>query len=97
MTAGLMNRQLKGEFVVTMGDVTISYDIEVDRATAALVKDLKQRGLFDDTLIIWGGEFGRTPMAQGRARSPHQSLLHVARRRWHSGRYQLRGDRRTGL
>ena len=31
---------------------------------AALVKDLKQRGLLDDTLVIWGGEFGRTPMAQ---------------------------------
>jgi hypothetical protein len=36
-----------------------------DRATAALVNDLKQRGLLDDTLVIWGGEFGRTPMAQG--------------------------------
>lgn len=36
-----------------------------DRATAALVKDLKQRGLFDETLVIWGGEFGRTPMVQG--------------------------------
>jgi len=36
----------------------------VDRATAALIRDLKQRGLLDDTLIVWGGEFGRTPMAQ---------------------------------
>ncbi|MGE3806836.1 MAG: DUF1501 domain-containing protein, partial [Gemmataceae bacterium] len=36
----------------------------VDRATAALIRDLKQRGMLDDTLIIWGGEFGRTPMAQ---------------------------------
>jgi len=36
-----------------------------DQATAALVKDLKQRGLLDDTLVIWGGEFGRTPMVQG--------------------------------
>ncbi len=35
-----------------------------DQASAALVKDLKQRGMFDDTLLIWGGEFGRTPMAQ---------------------------------
>lgn len=35
-----------------------------DQASAALVKDLKQRGMLDDTLIIWGGEFGRTPMAQ---------------------------------
>jgi hypothetical protein len=38
---------------------------ETDRATAALITDLKQRGMLDDTLIIWGGEFGRTPMSQG--------------------------------
>ena len=37
----------------------------VDRASAALIKDLKQRGMLDDTLVIWGGEFGRTPMSQG--------------------------------
>lgn len=37
-----------------------------DRPTYALIQDLKQRGLFDDTLIIWGGEFGRTPMFQGK-------------------------------
>jgi len=36
-----------------------------DQASAALVKDLKQRGLLDDTLVVWGGEFGRTPMVQG--------------------------------
>jgi hypothetical protein len=36
-----------------------------DQASAALVKDLKQRGLLDSTLVIWGGEFGRTPMVQG--------------------------------
>jgi hypothetical protein len=36
----------------------------VDQATAALVNDLKQRGMLDETLIIWGGEFGRTPMTQ---------------------------------
>jgi hypothetical protein len=40
---------------------------EVDRASAALVLDLKQRGLLDDTLVIWGGEFGRTPMGEVRA------------------------------
>src|SRR6266404_7169496 len=39
--------------------------LDVDQASAALIKDLKQRGLLDDTLIIWGGEFGRTPMGQG--------------------------------
>jgi len=44
---------------------------EVDRPCAALVRDLKQRGLFDDTLLIWGGEFGRTPMAQGNGRDHH--------------------------
>lgn len=38
---------------------------EVDRPTAALITDLKQRGMLDDTLIVWGGEFGRTPMSQG--------------------------------
>ncbi len=40
---------------------------EVDRASAALVLDLKQRGLLEDTLVIWGGEFGRTPMGEKRA------------------------------
>jgi hypothetical protein len=38
---------------------------DTDRATAALIKDLKQRGMLDDTLVVWGGEFGRTPMVQG--------------------------------
>ena len=38
---------------------------DTDRASAALVKDLKQRGLLDETLVVWGGEFGRTPMVQG--------------------------------
>jgi uncharacterized protein (DUF1501 family) len=37
---------------------------DVDQGMAALVQDLKERGLLDDTLVIWGGEFGRTPMAQ---------------------------------
>ncbi len=40
---------------------------EVDQASAALVLDLKQRGLLKDTLVIWGGEFGRTPMGENRA------------------------------
>ena len=38
---------------------------DTDQACAALITDLKQRGLLDDTLVIWGGEFGRTPMVQG--------------------------------
>jgi Protein of unknown function (DUF1501) len=39
--------------------------LETDRASAALVTDLKQRGLLDDTLVVWGGEFGRTSYSQG--------------------------------
>lgn len=39
--------------------------LAVDQPIAGLLKDLKQRGLLDDTLVIWGGEFGRTPVAQG--------------------------------
>jgi hypothetical protein len=44
---------------------------EVDQGAAALIKDLKQRGMLDETLIIYGGEFGRTPMAQGNGRDHH--------------------------
>ncbi|MFO0889406.1 MAG: DUF1501 domain-containing protein [Isosphaeraceae bacterium] len=44
---------------------------EVDQACAALVRDLEQRGMLDDTLILWGGEFGRTPMGQGTGRDHH--------------------------
>ena len=39
--------------------------LDTDQASAALVADLKERGLLNDTLVIWGGEFGRTPMVQG--------------------------------
>ena len=56
------------------GDIKRSMEItaeEVDRATAALIRDLKQRGMLDDTLILWGGEFGRTPMGQGNGRDHH--------------------------
>ena len=38
---------------------------EIDRPIAALLTDLKQRGMFDDTLVVWGGEFGRTPVSEG--------------------------------
>jgi uncharacterized protein (DUF1501 family) len=38
---------------------------KTDQASAALIKDLKRRGMLEDTLVIWGGEFGRTPMVQG--------------------------------
>jgi uncharacterized protein (DUF1501 family) len=39
--------------------------LATDQACAALIKDLKQRGMLDSTLVVWGGEFGRTPMVQG--------------------------------
>jgi hypothetical protein len=39
--------------------------LDTDQASAALVQDLKERGLLEDTIVIWGGEFGRTPMVQG--------------------------------
>jgi len=44
---------------------------EVDRGIAALITDLKRRGMLDETLIVWNAEFGRTPMAQGDGRDHH--------------------------
>jgi len=60
---------------------------EVDRASAALVKDLKQRGLLDDTLVLWGGEFGRTPMGQGAGRDHHINAFSI----WMAGAGIKRG------
>jgi hypothetical protein len=54
-----------------------------DQASAALVKDLKQRGLLDDTIVIWGGEFGRTPMIQN---EPENNYL---RGRDHHGKFTM--------
>jgi hypothetical protein len=59
---------------------------ETDRSSAALITDLKQRGMLDDTLVIWGGEFGRTPMNEerngskllGRDHHPHCFSLWMA-------------------
>jgi hypothetical protein len=59
---------------------------DTDRATAALIKDLKQRGLLEDTLVVWGGEFGRTPMNEerngskflGRDHHPHAFTMLMA-------------------
>jgi len=50
---------------------------DVDQASAALVTDLKQRGMLEDTLIIWGGEFGRTPMGQGSGRDHHINAFSI--------------------
>jgi hypothetical protein len=52
---------------------------ETDRASAALVSDLKQRGLLDDTLVVWGGEFGRTSYSQGRLTADNYGRDHHPR------------------
>ena len=55
------------------GDLARYMDVccgATDRASAALVLDLKQRGMLDDTLVVWTGEFGRTPMFQGKGKNP---------------------------
>lgn len=49
----------------------------VDQGTGALIRDLKERGMLEDTLIIFGGEFGRTPMAQGSGRDHHINAFSV--------------------
>jgi uncharacterized protein (DUF1501 family) len=46
---------------------------EIDRACMALITDLKQRGMLQDTLIVWAGEFGRTPMSQGGSGRDHHN------------------------
>jgi arylsulfatase A-like enzyme len=54
---------------------------EVDKPIAGLLADLKQRGLLEDTLVLWGGEFGRTPTAQGnngRDHNPHGFTMWLA-------------------
>jgi hypothetical protein len=51
---------------------------EVDRACMALITDLKQRGMLDDTLVVWAGEFGRTPMSQGgNGRDHHNKAMSI--------------------
>ena len=63
---------------------------KTDRASAALVEDLDERGLLKDTLVIWGGEFGRTPMVQGggndgRDHHPNAFSIWVAGGGWKAG------------
>lgn len=55
-----------GDTVNNLGKPLEKVCAETDRATAALIADLKQRGLLDSTLVVWGGEFGRTPMGEVR-------------------------------
>lgn len=59
---------IRGQMWDTHGnnaEATKNCCLETDQPTAALLKDLKQRGLLDSTLVVWGGEFGRTPVSQG--------------------------------
>lgn len=66
---------------------------ETDRACAALVKDLKQRGLLESTLVVWGGEFGRTPMNEARNGSTFLGRDHHAKAftMWFAGAGVKRG------
>ena len=74
---------------------------EIDQPCAALVRDLKQRGLLDDTLVVWGGEFGRTPMGEvreyDRPQPPHRRAHHVDGRRRRQARPHPGRDRRVRL
>jgi hypothetical protein len=49
----------------------------VDQGSSALIQDLKQRGMLDETLVVWAGEFGRTPMAQGSGRDHHMKAFSI--------------------
>jgi uncharacterized protein (DUF1501 family) len=66
------------------GDVNKNHELhckETDQPIAALLTDLKQRGLLDETLVVWGGEFGRTPTAQngkGRDHNPRGFSMWMA-------------------
>ena len=74
------------------------------RPSAALITDLKQRGLLDDTLVVWGGEFGRTVYCQGTSRPTDYGRDHhprcftdLAGRRRHQAGHDVRRDRRLLL
>jgi hypothetical protein len=58
---------------------------EVDQGTAALVKDLKRRGLLEDTLVLWGGEFGRSPTGQDATDNPGRDHHNSAFTVWLAG------------
>jgi uncharacterized protein (DUF1501 family) len=79
---------------------------EADQPVAALILDLKRCGLLDDTLVVWSGEFGRTPWSQDLSGRPHRKArprtstgeLHGSpRRRRREARLPARGDRRIRL
>ena len=64
---------LTGDGIAMATDASLAIDVgfinkcrQVDKAMTALILDLKQRGLLEETLVVWGGEFGRTPMQENR-------------------------------
>ncbi len=72
---------------------------EIDQPIAALMTDLKQRGLFEDTLILWGGEFGRTPTVElsgdGQPQLGETTTIMASVSGWlvrNQGWYRLRSD-----
>jgi hypothetical protein len=65
---------------------------ETDRASAALIRDLKRRGMLDDTLVVWSGEFGRTPMAQANKGSTGRDHHNQAMSMWLAGAGIRRGQ-----
>ena len=79
---------------VTTGGWDTHFDLEkavrgaatnIDRAAAALLGDLKDRGLLDSTLVLWGGEFGRTPTAQATTGIPGRDHNGKAMMAWMAG------------
>ena len=81
--SGGMSNQQSWDGHIDIANHHRSFATETDRPIAGLLADLKQRGLLDETLVIWGGEFGRLPVAQtnakpGRDHNPHAFTLWMA-------------------
>jgi uncharacterized protein (DUF1501 family) len=78
---------------------------QTDQAVTALLQDLKQRGLLEETLVVWGGEFGRTPMAENRegkenaykGRDHHGDAFTMDGRGWYKKRSHLWRNGRNRL
>ena len=82
--AGVRFVQVTHRYWDSHGNLTKEHEklsAEMDKPVAGLITDLKQRGLLDETLVLWGGEFGRTPTAQGkdgRDHNPHGFTMFMA-------------------
>ena len=75
--------------------ITAKWGLSMDRPAAALLKDLRSRGMLDDTIVLWTTEFGRMPCAQGKGRdhNPFTFTSWVAGGGFKGGN-ELRGERR---